>query len=543
MNLAKSDLDGTIADRFSMLDANRRAKLDRARQIATLTIPSILPPEGWSEDFDLPQPYSSTSGRGAVALASRMLSALIPLNDMPFFKFALENGSEPEVETQTLLEALANQVYDKLSSKNIRDAFFMALQSLIVVGDVAVKVEDDMTFRCIRLDQYCSVRDVTGELIEFIHLEWVPSESPVPASSSTNILQGWGQYRKEGFTTIYCRYVLDDDGVWHAWKEDEEGNKVDEGIYEVFPYAVIRWNGIIAENYGRSKCEEIYGDIKSLESYTEALIYSLAAASTFFIGVNPTGVTELGDIAQAQLGDYVAAREEDTYILSPAATMNPQVQQAQAAVEMMRREIGEAFLMNSASIRQAERVTATEVRMIGQELENVLGGAFSSIARELLNPVIRRCIYLMVQDGDIDPRLESEFFDTNGRISVDIITGLQALSRDSELQRLMQMGELMRNLPEQAVQHFRFDEYGRALVSALGFDPRNWIVSPEEIAQKQQEAMAAQAQLQTQAAMQQGVAQGAGQAAGAAVQQMAPGVMEQVMTGGGAPLQGGPMSG
>ena len=34
---------------------------------------------------------------------------------------------------------------------------------------------------------------------------------------------------------------------------------------------------------------------------------------------------------------------------------------------------------------------------------------------------------------------------------------------------------------------------------------------------------------------------GQGQAAGAAVQQLAPGVMEQVMAGGAAPVQGGPM--
>ena len=42
----------------------------------------------------------------------------------------------------------------------------------------------------------------------------------------------------------------------------------------------------------------------------------------------------------------------------------------------MRREVGAAFLLGSAGIRQADRVTATEVRMLGMEIENVLGGAF-----------------------------------------------------------------------------------------------------------------------------------------------------------------------
>ena len=535
MNLAKDDLDGkSIADRFSELDARRTAKLDRARQCSMLTLPNVLPPENWSEDFELPQPYSSTAARGVTALASRMLSALIPLNDLPFFAFAMENGAEPDIEVQNLLDALAMQVYDKMGSKNIRDSFFQALQSLIIAGDVAVKMEDDFTFRCIRLDQYCSVRDVTGELIEFVHLEFIPDESPIPAESE--VLSGWGQYRKDGFLTIYCRYVLADDGTWHAYKETEEGTVIDEGVYDVFPYSVLRWNAVMAENYGRSKCEEIYGDIKSLESYTEALIFGMAAASTFFIGVNPNGVTELGDIAEATVGDYVAARQEDTYVLSPAETMNPQIQQTQAAVEMMRREIGEAFLMNSASIRQAERVTATEVRMVGQELENVLGGAFSAIARDLLQPMIARCLYLMLSNGDIDERLTEEFFGDDGRISVDIITGLQALSRDSDLQRLMQMGEMMRNLPPEAVQHFKFEEYAKSIISSLGFDPRVWVKSEEEVAQQQQEMMAQQQQSQTAGAVGQAVAGAAGQAVGA----MAPQVMEQVMAGGASPVQGGP---
>tara|TARA_Y100001938_G_C8093432_1_gene436594 strand:+ start:2246 stop:3862 length:1617 start_codon:yes stop_codon:yes gene_type:complete len=538
MNLA-SELEGTIADRFSELDSRRRSKLDRARECAMLTIPSLMPPENWSEEYELAQPFSSVGSRGVTALASRMLSALIPLNDLPFFTFGLKTGVEPEVDTSNLLNALSMQVYEKMRSKNIREAFFQALQSLIVVGDVAVKLEEDFTLRCLRFDHYVAIRDVVGDLIEFIHLEFVPDETPLP----TNSQETWGHgiWNRNGFKTIFCRYVLDEAGKWHGYKEDYEGNAIDEGIYDVFPYAVLRWNSVVSENYGRAKCEEIYGDLKTLEAYTESLIQGMAASSTFFMGVSPTGVTELTDLASAQNGEWVAARQEDLYVLSPAQTMNPQIQQTQNSVEMMRREIGEAFLMNRGSIRNAERVTATEVRMIGQELEQVLGGAFSSIARDLLVPLIKRTVFLMVESEEIDTRLASDFFDEQGRLTFDIITGLQALSRDTELQKLMQMGEMVRNLPEQAIQHFKFDEYGRALISALGFDPVNWVKSPEDIAKEQQEMMAQQAQQDITGAASQGVAQGVGQAAGQAVQQMAPEVLEQVMAGGAAPVQGGPM--
>lgn len=537
MNLA-GELDDTIANRFSELDIRRRSKLDRARECALLTIPSLLPPETWSEEYELPQPFSSVGSRGVTALASRMLSALIPLNDLPFFSFALKSGVEPNVDVSNLLNTMSMQVYDKMKSKNVREAFFQALQSLCVVGDIAVKIEEDYTFRCIRFDHYVAIRDVVGDLVEFIHLEFVPDETPLPTNSQE--IYDSGIFRRNGFKTIFARYVLDDNGTWHGRKEDSDGNVIDEGIYEVFPYAVLRWNSVVSENYGRSKCEEVYGDLKTLEAYTESLINSMAAASTFFMSVSPTGVTELGDLATAQNGDWVSARAEDMFVLSPAQTMNPQIQQTQQSVEMMRREIGEAFLMNRSSIRNAERVTATEVRMIGQELEQVLGGAFSAIARDLLVPIIKRTVYLMVQEGEIDDRLSEDFFDENGRLTLDIITGLQALSRDTELQKLMQLGEMIRNLPENAVQHFKFEEYGKALISALGFNPSNWIISDEELKAMQAEQMQQQQQMQITGAAGQGIAQGVGQSAGQATQALAPQVLEQIMAGGGAPVQGGP---
>ena len=214
--------------------------------------------------------------------------------------------------------------------------------------------------------------------------------------------------------------------------------------------------------------------------------------------------------------------------------LSPQIQQMQGAVETMRREISEAFLMTSGGIRQAERVTATEVRMIGQELENVLGGAYSAVARDLLVPVVRRAVYNMVSEGLIDERLEQEFTD-NGKIALEIVTGLQALSQDSQLQKLMQMGEMMRNLPPEATQHFKYEEYARSLISALGFDARNWVATEEEVAEKQKKMMQQQNEMQVAGAAGQGAAQAAGQAIGA----MAPQVMEQVMTGGAAPVQGG----
>ena len=152
--------------------------------------------------------------------------------------------------------------------------------------------------------------------------------------------------------------------------------------------------------------------------------------------------------------------------------------------------------------------------MVGQELEQVLGGVFSSIARDLLEPIVKRTFYLMVEDEEVDPRLAEQFESEQGILDIDIVTGLQALSRESDRERLMQMGEMVRNLPPEAVQNFRWDAYASALVTSLGFDPRSWIRPQEEVAAEQ----AAAAEAQQMQAMQQAAIQPAAQAAAQAAQ-------------------------
>jgi hypothetical protein len=308
------------------------------------------------------------------------------------------------------------------------------------------------------------------------------------------------------------------DNGWNYRKERGDGTVISQGNYIVPPISVLRWYAIPGENYGRSHCEDLLGDIRSLESYTKSQIEGLAGASAFWIGIDPSGITEMDDIATMPNGSFVAARQSDVYTISPAATMNPQVQAASAAVENMRREIGQAFLMTGQAIPSGDRVTATAVRMIGSELETVLGGAFSSIARTLMEPIINRCIVQMLDQELLDPALEEQFFAEDGTISLKIVTGLQALSRDSDLQKLMQMGEMVRNLPPDAVQTFKWDAYASQLITCLGFDPRQWVKSPEEI--QEQQAMMAKQQTaqQTAGAVGQSLAGAAGQAASTALQ-------------------------
>ncbi len=516
---------GTVAERFAVLDSHRSTKLERARYMASLTIPSLLPPEGYTNASEMPKPFSSVASRGVTNMSSRMLSALIPLNDLPFFKFELREGTEASPETFSHMESLSHQVYNKLSSKNMRDAMFLALQQLIVAGDVLLVEDDDYSFRVYRLDQYVIRRDIDGSIVELIYLDWKPK------NANDDTYEAFDQHvlpssydamgAGEEYQAYFNRIVWNDDqGLWDFYAEDAEGNALEEGQFETTPFMPLRWIGVTGEDYGRSHVEEILGDIETLESYTESMIKGMVAASTFWIGVDPASPMDIDDVAQYPSGSFVGMRPDNMFTISPAQSISPQLSAAQQAVETMRREVSAAFLIGSSGIRSAERVTATEVRMLGMEIENVLGGAFSAIARNMLEPIVRRTITLMLRADEIDERLAEEFTD-RGRLTVNVVTGLQALSRDADLQKLMQLGEMVRNLPPEALGAFRWDQYGTALVSALGFDPRNWILDESEQASKQADAQAQQSEQAAAMAMTQGVAQGVGGAAQQGIMQAA----------------------
>jgi len=507
----------TIAERWKFLNEQRLMKLERARKCATLTIPSLLPPEGWNEEVQLSQPYSSIPARGVTNMSSRILSAMLPLNDAPFFRFELQSGMEPNQEIYNFLESLSYQVHNKLSSKNLRETIYTALQHLIVVGDALVIVEDTLNFRVLRLDQYVVRRDVEGEVQEIIYLEYITDDNTTAIFTS-------GQYghtsdSRKGYEVQYVRLTRKEENEgWDFVAEDSEGVVKNQGEYEVSPYIALRWASITGENYGRSHCEDIIGDIQTLESFTEALIEGISASSSFWIGIDPAGITELDDIAGAENGDFVSARNQDVFTISPSGTMSPQIQATQTGVEQMRREIGNSFLLSGSAIPSGDRVTATAVRMIGSELETILGGAFSAISRNLMEPIVNRVVFLMLQNSEIDPRL-SEQFSKDGILTIEIVTGLQALSRDSDLQKLMQMGEMVRNLPEPALALFRWEEYARALVTSVGFDSNNWVKSEEEAQKQQMELAQAQQQIQTQGQMTQGMGQMVTETMGQAAQQ------------------------
>jgi hypothetical protein len=79
-----------LREKYEQMDVDRTPFLDRARDCAKLTIPTLFPPNGHGRATKYPTPWQSMGARAVNNLAAKLLLALFPPN-APFFKLQIDD--------------------------------------------------------------------------------------------------------------------------------------------------------------------------------------------------------------------------------------------------------------------------------------------------------------------------------------------------------------------------------------------------------------------------------------------------------------------
>jgi hypothetical protein len=149
-----------------------------------------------------------------------------------------------------------------------------------------------------------------------------------------------------------------------------------------------------------------------------------------------------------------------------------------------------AFLLNSAVQRNAERVTAYEINLLASELEQSLGGVYSLLSQEFQLPLVRILLQRTEESGKM-PALPE------GIVRPQIVTGVEALARSQDLNKLAQLLQMLQPLgPEAVLREINVDDYIDRLAASLGVDTQGLIKSPEQKQAEQQQQMQQQQQQQ-----------------------------------------------
>jgi hypothetical protein len=274
------------------------------------------------------------------------------------------------------------------------------------------------------------------------------------------------------------------------------GIKIPKSIGEhnadALPWLPLRMVRIDGESYGRSYCEEYIGDLKSLEGLSQAMVESSAASAKMVFMVKPNSTTKKRDIAVSRNGDIITGNKDDVSVLQAEKFYD--LQTVDKSIGRIEERLQYAFLLNTAIQRQAERVTAQEIRYMANELETAMGGIYSLLSQELQLPLVQLLMDRMGSKNEI-PKLPK------GSVRPTIITGVEALGRGNDLQKLSefvgQVAQLAQIYP-QAAQLLNVGDLVERLATGHGIDTEGLIKSPEQL---QQEQMAQQQQQMQQQMM------------------------------------------
>lgn len=504
--------NSTSREKFSKLDADRSAVLDRARECSKLTIPSVVTDDGHTESDDLDTPYQAVGSRLVHNLASKLLLALLPPNTSFFrllpnpevveFVQQQQEGGEQELERN--LVTLEQELMKQIEREALRVPIFEALKSLIIGGN-ALLYKTEGSIKSYKMANFVVSRDYSGNPMEIICKEAVTKDT-LPE----DILEQMAEdptIADSTKVTIFTR-AIKKAGVWYEWQEVEgvfvtESDKIYEDEKEL-PFIPLRWTSINGESYGRGLVEQYLGDFRSLEALYQLLLEASSVMSRVIFGKRAGSVVDVDDINNAENGICILGDLEQD-ITTLRVDKGADLQVPMNMVQDLTRRLEQAFLVASSAARESERTTATEIRYMAADLEKSLGGVYSILSLELQRPLA----YLLLKQSKADVQSLG--------IELVIVTGVEALGRNVELDKIRQFNQLIQELgsPEIILSRLNVGVYIDKIANSLSLDATDLIKSDEQLAQEQQAAQ--QAQLQQQGV--QGLVQGGTDAASQAMQQ------------------------
>ncbi len=418
--------------RFETLDGDRQSTVDRAILCSELTIPHLMRDDSASEQDDLSREYVQGFGAKLVNhLVGKFALAVLPPSQ-PFYRLSATDeameavagdntAAQHEIEKQ--LAKKEDGILRYINKSRFRTALYPALKLAIVTGSSLIEKTEDNTYRVFNLKSFVIVRDFKGKVIELIIREVLTQETLPEEVTPTDLEEG-----DDSEIELYTVVQLID----KKYQLHQEIDDVVVGSEETFEmlsdkFIDVRWTKINDENYGRSFVEEYLGTLLSLNKQLKVLNESGAIAAKTIFTLNPNGLTKYKDLVNAKNGDVIIGKDTDvtTIKVDKNSDMAVMLQLSQEN----KKELAEAFLMGSAAIRDAERVTKAEVQMVATELEQAFGGVYTAIAEDIQMPLIESAIKNLKFDG------------SNGSDDFDVIitAGVEALGRNIELQKINAM--------------------------------------------------------------------------------------------------------
>lgn len=488
------------------LSGLRKGFLNRCERYANFTLPRLCLPSAYKQDtHELSTEFQAVGAQAVNHIVNKLMLALFAPS-RPFIRLAVkpsmrqklisQNITDAEIDS-TLAQGEQTAVRQMDRDGTIRPKLYQVLTNLVVLGNTVLFLPESerQEMRVFGIKNFVVRRTASGKVKTLIIREELAFDE-LEAEVQTLLDK---HYNAESRVEFYQWIDRNRDGSYsmsqwvgvHRLPQRFDGKWPEDKL----PYRVLTWNLSDEDDYGTGLVEDFAGDFTALSALSKAEVQGALLASEFRWLVNPAGFTKAEDLEESENGAALPGVKDDISLLANSKPGDLQV--VGAAAEKYIRRIGQGFLLNSAVTRSAERVTAEEIRQQAVELETSHGGTYSRIAVDLQRPFgfwLLREVKLSVDNTQID---------------VTIITGLDALSRNADLENVRQfMADiaLIGQLPEAVLATVKLDNLISTLALGRNLAPDKYVKNAQEraddqAAQQEADATAAATQAGTDIAV------------------------------------------
>jgi hypothetical protein len=485
--------------------------LDRARQASRLTVPYLIPntaepTANHQEAF--PLPWNGIGARGVHNLASRLLLAILPPTQS-FFRFTIDDVemqkqeeamidmgatrdqiAKAKSEMELALARLERSVLRSIEASNDRVAMHEALMHLLVAGNVLLYISED-GLKCYHLNRYAVCRDPMGNPEEAVVCEELSAEN-LPPNLRAELQDEEGDLRGiveasplsdiQKTVKVYTWVKWEDGRV--EWHQEIKGKEVEgtRGSARVSssPWLPLRMIRVDGSDYGPGYVESAcIADLQTAEALNQAIAEGALVSAQVRHLVKPSAVVNAKQLAEAPNGSYLPGNPDDVFTVQVQKGNDLNV--ALTGLQRIEMRLAQAFML--ADMRDAERVTAEEVRLQAMQLEQSLGSIYAQLTVELQAPYIARKLELFMRRGGMKQLPE-------GLVRPVVSVGLAAVGRGNDLEQTARFMSILQQTlgPDGITTYVNSSELIKRLAAAMGLDIIGLVKTEDELAAEQQQA-------------------------------------------------------
>ena len=488
----KKDKDAEGAEWWKHLTYKRQLFLDRAREAALLTLPQLFPAEGANESTKYPTPYQSLGAKGVNNLANKIILSLFPPSQA-FFKLGLspadlKAAGKSEGVVKEAMYTLERAIVNEMEVSALRPKLVNLLKQGIIGGSCVIYVPQKGKPEVFNLKDFGIKRDKQGNVLKMV-IKQPKAFKTLPKvirDSLKDVPEDCKCGKKD--MDMYTCICLGDDDKYEVWQE--VCNQRIEATYGTFtkenlPYLFVPFvdNG---EDFGRSYIEDFIGDLQSYEGLRQSMLEGAAESARIIYMLKAGSTVSAKKLQNARSGDVLVGNVDDVGVLQADKRLDLAVTQKEA--ETLRMELATTFLLDSAVRRNAERVTAEEIRTVSQELEVALGGIYSTLSLSLQAPLVKLYMNRLIAQGKLNPVLKNS-------IELEITTGSSALGRGTDFQTLTTFISTLTGMAQQAQavgNYINMEELIKRLAYSLDINTATLVTSQQERDAAAQQAQQAQ---------------------------------------------------